>query len=53
MLGGEQTICCDHLGGINLVKSQPMERSGDEATFTSGSLFITFFILAKGSGGCR
>ena len=23
------------------------------ATFTSGSLFITFFILAKGSGGCR
>ncbi len=23
------------------------------ATFTSGSLFITFFILAKGNGGCR
>lgn len=21
-------------------------------TFTSGSLFITFFILAKGNGGC-
>lgn len=27
------------------------ERKGKESTFTSGSLFITFFILARGRGG--
>ena len=51
-LRDRQTISCDHLRRINeFMKGYKGERQG-RGTFTSGSLFITFFILAKGNGGC-
>jgi hypothetical protein len=46
-----QTVCCDHLVGVICHVEVGVKKREKESTFTSGSLFITFFILAKGRGG--
>lgn len=48
------TVCSDHLlSGAGAERRAHVRQRVCGRTFTSGSLFMTFLILASGSGGWR
>ena len=51
---GQLTVGSDHLPhSVSLRLPNILKRRDQKRTLTSGSLFMTFLILARGSGGCR